>query len=142
MSAGDAALASISRALRELARVPAQVASDGSEAIAELIQQEFDVGQDPYDAAWAPLAPATVAKGRGAPPLTDTGALSAVEVTPMAGAGISITVGADYGAFHQTGTRDMPARPILPTGPLPATWERALDDAAEQAFERTLGGSK
>jgi phage gpG-like protein len=55
----------------------------------------------------------------------------------MAGAGISITIDAEYAQFHQTGTARMPARPILPDGDtMPDEWERAIDDAMENAFDR------
>ncbi len=140
MSAGSAALSTITRALNELAKVPSRAASGASERIDALIQREFDQGTDPYDSAWEPLAEATLDKGRTDPPLTDSGALREVEVTPARGAGINVTLGEAYGAFHQIGTRNMPARPILPTGPLPVAWREAIDAAALEACNRATGG--
>ncbi|GAC1536344.1 MAG: hypothetical protein NVS3B10_00180 [Polyangiales bacterium] len=63
-----------------------------------------------------------------------------IDVRPMRGAGIAITIGDDKAIFHQSGTSRMPARKILPEGAMPDTWERALADAAEAAFERTMKG--
>jgi phage gpG-like protein len=129
--------------LGRLASVPAQIAADASESIAELIQGEFDNGNDPYGRPWAPLAERTLAKGRTPPPLTDTHAMrESVDVRPMAGAGIAITMD-DPAGIHQTGARRgawvMPARPILPAEAFPKTWRQALDDATEANVTRVLG---
>jgi phage gpG-like protein len=142
MNAGIAALATITRALNELARVPSQAAPAAAEAIEDLIQKEFDDGTDPYGAAWAPLEPATVAKGRGAPPLTDSGELRNTSVVASRGAGITIELGESYGAFHQVGARNMVARPILPTGPLPTEWSAAIKRAVEATGAKALGGAR
>lgn len=130
--------ADLASSLRKLASIPAQVASGAAERIAAQIQDDFDNGTDPYGSAWAPLSPATLAKGRSAPPLTDTGAMrESVTVQPMPGAGISITID-DPAVHHQYGTMYMDARPIFPNQrELPDTWQRAIADAAEDAFART-----
>jgi phage gpG-like protein len=141
LSAGDAALATITRALNELASVPSRAAADACDGIEALIQKEFDDGAGPYGDPWKALAKSTVARGRSAPPLTDSGELRNVTVRPTAGSGISVELGEDYGAFHQVGTGNMPARPILPTGPLPTEWSEVIDQAATAAFDKTLSGS-
>lgn len=142
MSAGLAALAQVTRSLNELARVPSQAAAEASGSISSLIQKEFDSGMDPYDRAWAPLEESTIAHGRSAPPLTDSGSMRQVSVTPSQGAGIRIEIGEAYSAFHQGGTRFMEARPILPTSGLPATWNRSISDAVERAAARAMGGGR
>jgi phage gpG-like protein len=139
-SAGEEALRRVAQAVRQLARVPSQAAAEASADIAELVEQEFAAGVDPYGQAWAPLAPATIAKGRSAPPLTDTGAMrGGFEARPMSGAGIAVSFDVDYAAFHQTGTANMPARPPLPDHGLPDTWRRAIADAVDAAAERAMG---
>lgn len=137
-AAAFAALARIKRSVAALARVPSQTSAAAAPKIQALIEEQFASGTDPYGRAWEPLSQATLDKGRSAPPLTDSGELAGVTVAPMAGAGVSVTLGASYGAFHQVGTRYMPARPILPYAGLPAAWKQALSDAATAAFERTL----
>lgn len=129
----------LAASIRKLAEVPAQVAKGASEAIAQQIQDDFAAGLDPYGNAWEPLAEATLDKGRTPPPLTDTGAMrDSVSVTPMAGAGISITID-DPAVHHQYGTINMPARPVFPNQrELPDTWQRAIADAAEDSFNRSL----
>ncbi len=134
--AGIAALHTVAKAIRALARVPSQAGAPAAKSLGELIQREFDAGIDPYGDAWAPLLDSTLATGRTPPPLTDSGDLRAVTVEPTSGAGISITLGAPYGAMHQTGTRHMQARPILPVHGLPDTWRRAIADEVDAAFER------
>jgi hypothetical protein len=137
-AAALAALASIKRAVNALSRVPSRVASDGAESIKALIAEQFATQTDPYGTPWAPHQPETLRRWGEHPVLNLTGALSAVDVAPMRGAGIAVTLGAPYGAFHQVGTRWMPARPILPVAGLPSAWSRALSDAADAAFERTM----
>ncbi len=134
---GVAALRSVSRMLRQLSKVPAKASRDAAKEIKARIRQEFATGTDPYGNAWAPLRPATLAKGRQPPPLTDTGEMASVTVEPAAKAGIVISLGADYSRFHQTGTRNMAARPILPDHRgLPDTWRRSIEDAIDRAWRR------
>lgn len=132
--------ADLAASLRTLSSIPATAARGGAERIAAQVQEDFDAGLDPYGNAWEDLAEATLAKGRTPPPLTDTGSMRAsVDVSPMQGAGISITID-DPAVHHQYGTINMPARPIFPNqGALPDTWRRAIADAGEEAFERQLG---
>lgn len=129
--------------LHRLSGVPSRVASDGAERIDALIEDQFDAGTDPYGVAWEALAESTLDKGRFPPPLTDTTALrSTRDVSPMAGAGISITFDEGYAGFHQGGTRNMPERMILPNDAFPPTWEAALEEASSDAFADAMGGSK
>lgn len=122
--------------LADLSRIPSRVAGDAADEISTLIQGEFASGNDPYGQPWATLADATIARGRSAPPLTDTGALAeGLEVTPMQGAGIEISFSEAYGAFHQTGTVNMPPRPILPTDQMPEAWSQAIAGS----FARSMG---
>lgn len=125
----------LQKMIRQLAKVPSQVASGACEGISQAIQDEFDAGSDPFGRQWAELRPATLAKGRTPPPLTDTHEMrDGIEVKPMPGAGIAVTI-PDPGVHHQYGTRDMVARPIFPDR-MPDTWQRAIADAAEDAFGR------
>ena len=125
--------------LRRLAEVPAQASKQAAEEIQKLIEEEYDAGKDPNARAWAPLRPSTVAKGRFPPPLTDSRAMrDGTEVKPMAGAGISITFDVDYAVFHHTGTKNMRARPVIPTGPFPASWEEQLQAACDAAVARRM----
>lgn len=141
MSASTAALATFARSLNALSGVPARASRKAAEGIQRLVDHEFDAGSDPYGRPWKGLRPATIAKGRTPPPLTDSGALAGgTEVRAARGAGIQVEVGESYGAFHQTGTRYMAARPILPTGPLPKAWQAEIDLALADAFKATLGG--
>jgi phage gpG-like protein len=127
--------------LAELAEVPSRTARAASEAIEAEIQDEFDQGHDPYEEPWKPLAPATVARGRSAPPLTDTGAMrDSLRVKPLAGAGIGVTIDHPAGP-HQTGWEGRqgsgPARPILPArGELPDAWIEILERTAEAEFRK------
>ena len=124
--------------LADLARLPSRVSARVAEDIGAAIQSEFDGGQDPYGNAWQKLAPATLDRGRTPPPLTDSGAMrGSLRVSPLPRAGVGITI--DHPAApHQTGWSGPqgsgPARPILPAGVMPATWNRAIREACEDEF--------
>ncbi len=125
--------------MARLAKVPSQLAGDVTEKIADEIRAEFAAGQDPYGRAWAALSQATLTRGRFAPPLTDTGdTIDSLEVKPMAGAGVSISFGTEYAGFHQTGTKNMPARQPLPTAGFPSSWSKILSEAAEKKVAEAL----
>lgn len=132
-------LAAMSERLAELATVPSRTAKAVSSRLETLMQEEFDRGADPYETPWAPLRPATLAKGRTPPPLTDTSAMrDSLRVRPLAGAGVGITIAHPAGP-HQTGWSgpqgEGPARPILPTGAeLPDGWVEVIEEEAERAF--------
>lgn len=118
--------------IRKLASVPSQASKDAAVGIANLIENQFDTGTDPYGNAWAPL------KKGGASHLTENHPLrDSIEVKPMSGGGVSVTIGEEYGYYHQTGTSRMPARPILPVRTMPEAWRTAISDACDAAFERT-----
>jgi hypothetical protein len=125
--------------LRRLSSVPSRASKQAAENISSVIQEQFDAGVDAYGEPWAPLAPSTLAKKTGPGILDETSAMrDSIEVSPMAGAGIKIVIDDEKAIFHQTGTTRMPARPILPTGEMPDTWERAIADAVEESIERTM----
>jgi hypothetical protein len=132
-----------SRAFAELARVPSKVARKVAHEIDLEIQRCFDRGVDPYGRPWAPLAPATLRKGRTPPPLTDTWkGRASVEVKPMRGAGVAITVGTPYMKYHQSGASKgnwrLPIRMFLPTNVLPKAWRKIYVEALAEMTAAAL----
>lgn len=138
---GDfAGLGKLEANLRRLSEVPSQAAREAATSIQALIEQEYATGKDSTGRPWAPLRPATLAKGRTPPPLTATRAMrETTEVKPMAGAGVSVTFEEDYASYHHTGTKNMVARPVAPTGAFPKAWGDAIDSAVQNAMSRRLG---
>lgn len=140
LRAASAAMQTYGKAIRQLARVPAQAAAAVAPKIEKLVREEFDRGCDPYGEPWAPLAQATLDKGRTPPPLTDSGDLGEVDVKPMRGSGVSVTLGAPYGAFHQVGFhvegKPVPSRPPLPVHGLPESWRDAIAEEVETSVRR------
>ena len=128
-------LESLEHFLHDLEEFVPSIAELAAPRIDYAIEQEFAEGRDPYGNAWARLRPATLAKGRTPPPLTDTGAMrESVTVRPTPH-GLYITV--DWPAhFHQRGTKYMAARPILPEQTLPPRWVATI----EQCALELLGG--
>ncbi len=124
--------------LAKLAAIPSQIAGEVSEGIRSQISAEFEGGHDPYERSWEALAASTIARGRHAPPLTDSGDMANVTVAPTSGAGISIQFGPEYSGFHQTGTKNMPARKPLPDAGFPAAWSKIIADAATARIEKAM----
>jgi hypothetical protein len=130
-----------------LADVPVVAQPLASERIASLVQLEFDAGVDPYGDPWAPLAEATIARGRHEPPLTDTRELRESLLVYPSREGIRVTIGTgDHPAGpHQdgwTGPRSSgPARPMLPESELPESWASAIEDAVVDSVIEKMRGA-
>lgn len=133
------ALASIARSIKALSRVPSKAASQAAGDIKGLIAEQFAGEADPYGNAWASHSGATVKRWGEHAILDLSGAMKSIDVRPSSGAGITVTLGADYGRFHQTGTRNMPRRAVLPYAGLPARWSDAIRAACEDAFGEAVG---
>ena len=122
--------------MRELLKVPAQIATTAAPMLTKTIRGQIDRGVNPYERKQAPLAPSTLAKGRRPPPLVATGASrDETRFKAMPGAGVALTLGG-WLPWHQSATARRPARPVAPRGPLPPVWRKAIEDAAEKVLKR------
>jgi hypothetical protein len=135
-------LGQFARNLRRLAEVPSRASRASSEALRDLIRAQFVNEVDPYGNAWEPLAESTIARKYGDDRILRRSdrMFNGLRVTPISGGGIRIEL-APYGAFHQTGSKNMPARPILPMGTFPKTWSDALKRAARGEVRRVMRGA-
>jgi hypothetical protein len=62
-----------------------------------------------------------------------------VQVAALPSAGIAVTIGTAYATFHQTGTKHMPQRQILPqSGGLAPSWRQAIADAVAANIRKAL----
>lgn len=95
--------------------------------------------------AWAPLSASTLAykakrfPGRGI--LYASGSLRQAASRPRRDVGprhLTLTIESEHGGYHQTGTRKMPARKIVPDR-LPMSAQRDLDRAAEEYLDDLVG---
>ena len=86
-----------------------------------VVRDAFGQSQTPQGQEWIPIKPATVERRRqgSAKPLIDTGTLrgsiTASSTKNTIRVGVSGAANA-YAAFHQFGTKHIPARPFIPTG--------------------------
>lgn len=91
------------------------------------VQLEFKLSQDPYGQKWKPLAPATVKRRRkqSAVPLVDTGAMRASLSYRVEGKAVAVGFGKHYAKYHQTGTKWIPQRAMLPVPEkgIPDKWQ-------------------
>jgi phage gpG-like protein len=112
------ALATFAESLAEQSPALMSIADDFREMIAQQFASEGQAEGTP----WAGLAPSTLRRRRASTSiLYETGALLRSLTEPGAAGhveeleGYSITLGSQlpYASYHQTGTRRMPARPII-----------------------------
>jgi len=127
------------QALTELSRVPSDVARASARAIQRDMRRNFARGVDPYGRPYLPLAPASLARGRRPPPLRAYA--KAVTAQPMQAAGISLRVDHPQAGFHQTGTRYMPKRIVIPDRGVPPKWTAIIEDEMARAVRRRMRGA-
>lgn len=82
------------------------------------IDNSFRKEADPYNKKWQPLSPATISekerKGYPLKILTRTGTMRSSVRYTVKNKSVQIVVDTSYATFHQTGTRKMPKRQIVP----------------------------
>lgn len=135
-----AGLRDLSARLKELQSVPSRIARRVAASINEQLADQFEQGVNAYGNAWKPLLPQTIRRKKGdARILRRTDELSTNTIAkPMAGSGIEIE-SLDYGEKHQTGTKHMVARKILPDGSaLPRGWTDAIEEASADEFGKVM----
>jgi phage gpG-like protein len=149
--------------LEQLARNFEKLGADGRKVVAKacaaeaatLTSETFQAHKAPDGTAWAPL------KLRGGEPLRDTGRLFASLTPTLTADGFKVGTNVVYAAIQQHGGTvrakqakqlfskklgkgfgkavTIPARPFLPeSNKLPASWEKRLEEAAEDAVELLL----
>jgi hypothetical protein len=122
------------RFLRELQSGTIRQAASraAADAITNLIDERFVDRAAPSGSPWAPRKPPT-----GSWPILErTGAMRRGFKVMATAAQLTITNSTDYLKYHQTGTANMPARPVLPTGAMPPEWTRRIDSAVHNAIDR------
>ena len=122
------------------------------EQIASLIDETFVNQTDPYGNPWAALSSVTIGRrrqgGRGAKILQDTGHLKNSITSNPSRTEVEIGLTEKYAATHQFGASkgqygrtvrnapipwgNIPARPFLPEGNLPPTWEQDIVNIIER----------
>ena len=123
------------RALESFERTgPDRVLRAMAHAGDDLIREGFDRSRAPSGVAWKPLRAPRSRRRPGRRPLVDTGQLRAWASHAMVSGTTATWDAPGYGAFHQLGTRAIPARPFLPPGRLPRVWEIRLAFVAESAL--------
>lgn len=126
--------------LKQLEKIPDTIAAEVAPKIDADLKAQFDKGVNAYGNAWKPLSESTLRrKGGDARILRRTDTLSSdVSAEAVGNSGIQMTV-PNPGTYHQTGTRHMPARKILPDGTaLPRKWQKYIQDALDRATDKVM----
>jgi hypothetical protein len=139
MASGEVAAAEmlkIASAIRALAHVPSRASRGAADSISTLIQRQFDTGTDPYGRRWKALKPSTIKKKGHAQIGVDSHRMrESIDVRPMSGAGVQITVEPDYAAYFSR------RRPLFPDRGLPRTWQKAITGALNKEAKAALAGT-
>lgn len=115
-----------------VAKVKRAILANVGEELIELVREGFDRQGDPYGSPWAPTL-------RGGRILQDTGALrTGWHRKSLSSSQVSIGPSVSYARYHQSGTRHMPARKMVPDAGLPAGWQRRVNKIAAEARKRAL----
>lgn len=118
--------------------IHAYVAQDLQESMAQVIDEQFDKGVDPYDVAYIqPLD--------GGTPMQRSGALrSGIRVVAQSnqdGVDVNVEPGVPYAKYLQYGTKRMAPRRIVPGQSILAVkWRQAGTDAYRKAVEAWIYG--
>lgn len=126
-------------ALKQLSRVPSQVAAVAAPELTEQMQADAHAEHNPYGQDFAPHQPATVKRWGAHAILNLSGdGIGSLKAAPMGGAGIEITAD-EHMRFSQGGTVNEPVRATIPNNPsLPTAWREILNDARDTVLERQL----
>lgn len=126
--------------LGELATVPSRASRRIAERLSAELLSQFDRGVDPYGAPWKPLAKSTVIRKGHSTILVDTHRMELETMAlPRGGAGVEL-VSTEVAGFHQFGTKNMPARPVLPSrAELPLAWQAIVREEIAAAYKQVLG---
>jgi len=134
----------LSELITKLGRASTEVRDGCAAAFAEEIRtrvtDDFSAARAPDGSSWRPLSPRTIARRRkgSTRPLLDTGRLrNSIHVTHDA-SGVYVQTSVVYAATHNFGRDAIPARPFIPSDPLPESWQRALEETAEDLMEHVL----
>jgi hypothetical protein len=130
MITGDfSRLTRLTEALRALPEVLPRAEGTIAAGMEEQLEEEFSAGTDPYGSPWRPLAPATVAKGRGEPPLTASGSMRSGVQARGERDGVAVIIPPPAQYLEER-------RPMLPErGDAPARLEQLVRDALEHEVE-------
>lgn len=106
----------------------------------------WDSGRDPMGIPWAPLKPSTLEGRRrrniqGIKPLIATGKMRSSLRLVRDGNSVRLLIDKP-GGYHQTGTKNMVARPLFPGGgsldgfaTMPPSWERDIEGFIRMTFQ-------
>lgn len=97
---------------------PQPLLDEVGQYLVSTIDSGFRKEVDPYKKKWQPLSPATISekerKGYPLKILTRTGTMRSSVRYVVKNRSVQIVVDTKYATFHQTGTRKMPKRQIVP----------------------------
>ena len=128
-------IASFTRSISGLSQLPAEVAQDLAKDITTDLQKKYASGQDPYGKTWPRRK-----NNYPWPILRKSGKLfNSLEVSVSGGKVIVLRGrGATYGQFHQTGTKHLPVRLIIPINGkgVPTSWNPLFLKRVQARFKK------
>jgi phage gpG-like protein len=135
LTGDDAALRRLRARLATVGAAPRSARPQLAAEALGRVHYAFAASRAPGGAAWARL------RYRAGRPLVLTGRLFGSLRSRVTTTGVAVSTSRPYAAFHQFGTRRVPARPFFPAeGELPPPWreafERVVDAAIRAHFAR------
>lgn len=136
-----AGFADYTKRLKGLRKIVDDIGAPVAVRIEALVKEQFTKSEDAHGREYDPLAPATQLRhGSGTKPLSRWARHAKVR---HLGRGKLVLVFDDKLArFHHDGTKNMPARPLLPNNALPESWNVAIgEEFFAKVREQMKGGA-
>jgi phage gpG-like protein len=141
---GDKALADFKRAIETSPQVLDSISRNLAEETVGLIKDGFRREADPYGGRWKPKK---IADGRKVLSGKTSRLKGGWHVASADRRGFVVAPAVDYATYHQSGTRKMAARPMLPDGRgIPDSWQDAwegiISDVLSHHFRKVGSGKR
>lgn len=114
------------------------VSRNVGEEIIGLIKDEFRAEKDPYGTGWK--KPKKYPDGRKVLSGKTSRLKGGWHVVKATKRGFTVASAVNYATFHQTGTKYIPQRRIVPDAAIPQKWRRAIRDTIQEAFQQHFNG--
>lgn len=120
------------QSLNTLTKMASEISTHVAVQIERRMKRGFRQGTDPYGRPYAGLLPSSIARGRKPPPLRKFA--KHAHARPLPGAGVALVVDHPQAGFHQTGTRHMAQRIVVPDRATPPEWRSMIDRELKRAL--------
>jgi hypothetical protein len=108
------------------------IQDETAKAVQGVVDSQYQAGVSPDGERWADKADGTASY------LRKTGDMARDSKAIRGVSGVDVKIPSP-GGYHQSGTKNMDVRKLVPDGELTPTWQQAIDGAAESVIAKAIG---